>query len=84
MIKYYYEPDEKLEVGIYSDNNNHKDIINKISDILGYDFESGHDVDITLELDVGGFDRDTVIFYRHIFTEELLDLVSDKIGLYII
>jgi len=84
MIKYFFEPDEKIEIGVYSDDRNHSDIINKVSDILGYSFEPGHDVDITLDVDDISLDRDVVIFYRHIFTEELLDLTSDGIGVYIV
>jgi len=84
MIKYFYEPDEKIQVGVYSDEENHEIILKKFGEILGYEFEPGHDVDITLDVDLISLDRDTVIFYRHIFTEELLDLTQDEIGVYII
>lgn len=86
MIKFYSEPDEQLEIAIYSNDNNHKSLLKKIVNLLGYDFDEISEEETYLDVfDVGfEFDRDTIILKSNLFTEELLDFSGSEIGVYII
>lgn len=84
MIRYFYEPDEQIEIAVFSDDENHKSIIKKMSRILGYEFEETSEEEVSLDVQDIALDRDSVIIKSNVFVEELLDLAARGVGVFII
>lgn len=80
MIEYFTTNDGDVTFGVCSVNRSSENIVSKVSDIMFLDFiETSIDYNIDVE-----FEQDTVIFKSNEFNEDLLDLISKKINIYII
>jgi hypothetical protein len=80
MIEYFTTTDGDVTIGVCSVNRSSQSIVSKVADIMFLDFIEAS-VDFGIEVD---FEDDTVIFKANEFNEDLLDLISKKINIYII
>lgn len=81
MIRYFSNEDEDLTLGIYSDSDNHKQIVKHIEKNLSYSFYETEEQDWIEDID---FPTDTIIVKVNNFTEDFIDLVTKKIYVYTI
>lgn len=81
MIIYYTDSDESTLIGIYSSDRSTESIAKIVGKMLSTDFVEAESDEYD---DVGDFEQDTVVMSVNDFTEDILDIISKDIKIYLV
>ena len=81
MIRYFTDPDESILVGVSSTDRSAESIIKIVGKLLDYDFVEAESDEFE---EIGEFEHDTVVIAANDFTEDLLEITSKDIKVYLV